>query len=259
MICPIKLSDNQAPADAIAMMAHIVNPSFINTNAMIANTNATLNIIDLVKNTNAYDLIFPVIFFIWLLYIYLIMQPNIYNKNMKIVITGLTSSGKSTCLDQPWDFNVYKMDDIVKYWYKTNKVLIAEVKAAFGETVIYDKTVSIRELGIIVLQDKDKLKELDKIVYPFVKAFIEECNDDIAIFEMAAYIGNEELYKDLIDKVILIERQKRNLDEKFNYIDGKVDPIEKTSIKYDVLIKNDSTIFAGQKQLKAAITKLTSS
>ncbi|MCK5945745.1 MAG: dephospho-CoA kinase [Mycoplasmataceae bacterium] len=175
---------------------------------------------------------------------------------MKIIITGLTSSGKSTLLDQKWDFNIHRMDQIVKNWYLSDAKLISEIEKEYGRDVMKGRVVSTEALGAIVFKDKAQLGTLNKIVQPFIVKYIKQQISNVDVFEMSAYIGNASVYRKHIDKVVLITREDRDFSDKFEYLSEKIDPLKITDEKFDAEVINNLGIATGKAKLKKLLTEM---
>ena len=176
---------------------------------------------------------------------------------MKIIVTGLTSSGKTKLLDQKWDINVHNMDEIVKCWYLTDMDLISKIEKEFSGDVMKGRIIDTIELGKIVFNDPEKMEILNEIIAPKVIKYIKHQISNIDIFEMAAYIGNSKQYRKYVDKVILITRNNRDFSNKFKYLNDNIEPLKITNEKFDIEINNDFSIQAGKKKLKDAIMSLS--
>ncbi len=91
---------------------------------------------------------------------------------MKIAITGYIGSGKTTIsnlIKKEFDFFIINVDDIFNELYQSNEILKEEIKTKMNLEK-FDK----KELANKVFSNKDKLKELEKIVHPILEKKIEE-------------------------------------------------------------------------------------
>ena len=175
---------------------------------------------------------------------------------MKIIVTGLTSSGKSTLLDQKFDFNIHRMDQIVKNWYLSDAKLICQIETEYGRDVMKGRVVSTKALGNVVFKDQERLDTLNKILRPFVIKYIKQQISALDVFEMAAYIGNADVYRKLVDKVVLITREERDLSEKFKYLPKGIDPLKITNEVFDGEINNNHGISTGKAKLKKLLIEM---
>lgn len=164
-----------------------------------------------------------------------------------ILVTGKTGVGKTTILKGTNLKNIIYLDEVVKnILYKRKSKLYWDIKNTFGKQVVNFFKVNTKKLGKLVFSDSNKLEKLDELVYPHVKEYLKKA-DSNSIVEMAVYLKKEKIYKDLFDKVILIDREQ-HLENKFKYLDKKVNPIKEAKIKYDLLIDD--------KDINEAINKI---
>lgn len=160
---------------------------------------------------------------------------------MLILVTGKSGSGKTTILNGIKFKNKVFMDDVVKdEFYKKGHPLFDEIIKNFGD-VSTDGRIDTSKLGPIVFNDSNKLDKLNQLVKPFVVSYLKALKGKWVI-EMAAYINLEKEYKDLFDIKILVESSYDRIDEKFNYMKDKKQPISNKTIKFDFLINNDGPL-----------------
>ncbi len=172
---------------------------------------------------------------------------------MKILVTGKSGSGKTTLLNSLGLQNIHFADDYVKeVMYKKDSGFYKDVVKEFGD-VINDEGLDSEKLGTIVFNDKEKMDRLNQLVVPYIREWISSLPGG-AIVEMAVYINMEDAYKDLFTKVILIERDDNNIDDKFKYLEIKSQPIGDNKIKYTHIIKNDGHIGDATIELKSLLT-----
>ena len=159
---------------------------------------------------------------------------------MKILITGKTGVGKTTLLKNLENKNIIFADDLVKnVFYKNDHPCFKQVVNHFGNEIITNDHIDTKKLGSIVLNNQREFDELSNIVNPFVYEYIKNLNGDY-IIEMAAYAKYESYFKDLFDKVILITRDKQIMDDKFKYMNSRVNPLNVEPEKFDYKIINDN-------------------
>ena len=160
---------------------------------------------------------------------------------MLILVTGKSGAGKSTILKGLKFKNIIYMDDVVKNeFYKKGHPLFDEVIKTFGN-VETNGRIDTSKLGPLVFNDAQKLDKLNKLVKPHVVSYLKSLKGKWVV-EMAAYIDLEKEYKDLFDIKILVESSYDRIDDKFNYLKDKKQPISNKTIKYDFLINNDGPL-----------------
>ena len=171
------------------------------------------------------------------------MPVFLYNLIMKkIVITGMTSSGKSAIIDKIKGIKIIKADDFIKQvFYKKGHPVYDKIVSIYGKNILTDDKIDPKKLGPIVMKDEQKLAELSKIVNgPFVE-YINNINEDILV-ESATYMNYEKDLKNAFNKVILVTRDHKTFDNKFDYLKDKKNTIKNTNIHYDLLVQNNGTI-----------------
>lgn len=161
---------------------------------------------------------------------------------MLILVTGKSGAGKTTILKGVQFKNIVYMDDVVKNeFYIKGHPLFDQIVNEFGSDVVNDDKIDTRKLGTIVFNDSKKMKILNALVKPHVVNYLKSLKGKWVV-EMAAYINLEDDYKDLFDIKILIEVTDEKIDDKFNYLVNKKQPISDKTIKYDFLINNDGPL-----------------
>lgn len=121
---------------------------------------------------------------------------------MKIIgITGGIGSGKSTVLNllrDKYQAYIVEADRVAHDLMEPGQAAYEKIKAVFPETVFHaDGTINRAALGQMVFQDTDRLKQLNEIVHPAVKAWIR--NE----IEQQKQSGNCQLF--VIEAALLIE------------------------------------------------------
>lgn len=166
-----------------------------------------------------------------------------------IVVTGKTGVGKTTILKRI-NKEVIHLDDVIKnVFYKRNFKLYWDIKEQFGSEFVGLRKVNTAKLGKLVFNEPNQLEKLNSVALPYIKTYLQvlkETNKE-AIVEMAIYINNEKEFSKFFDKVVLIDRPQ-HLKDKFKYLDKEIQPIKKTKIKSDLIIKD--------KDLDKAVDKL---
>lgn len=164
---------------------------------------------------------------------------------IKVAITGNIASGKSAVekilLEK--GYKVFDTDKIAHEILKNNE----DVKNIFG-------TTDRKELGKIVFDNQEKLKQLEEIIHPKVK---EEILKIFEIEEEIVFISVPQLFESgfdkLFDKIIFISADERirlerlmkrnslNLEDAQKRISAQLNENEKIK-KSDFLIENNSNI-----------------
>ena len=96
-----------------------------------------------------------------------------------IGLTGGIGSGKTTIANyiKSLGIPVYIADDEAKKLLNDDTIQ-KEIKNAFGETIFENNLLSKERLSQIVFNDTDKLKKLNSIIHPAVKAHFKEWLED---------------------------------------------------------------------------------
>ena len=164
---------------------------------------------------------------------------------IKVAITGNIASGKSAVekilLEK--GYKVFDTDKIAHEILENNE----DVKNIFG-------TTDRKELGKIVFDNQEKLKQLEEIIHPKVK---EEILKIFEIKEEIVFISVPQLFESgfdkLFDKIIFISADERirlerlmkrnslNLEDAQKRISAQLNEKEKIK-KSDFLIENNSNI-----------------
>ena len=96
-----------------------------------------------------------------------------------IGLTGGIGSGKTTIANyiKSLGIPVYIADDEAKKLLNDDTIQ-KKIKNAFGETIFENNLLSKERLSQIVFNDTDKLKKLNSIIHPAVKAHFKEWLED---------------------------------------------------------------------------------
>lgn len=92
-------------------------------------------------------------------------------------MTGQTGAGKSTVADmfRQRGVQVIDADSVAHTTMENTKECLMDLVIAFSTEIIYpDATLNRERLAQICFSDPDKLKLLNKVVYPYILAAIEE-------------------------------------------------------------------------------------
>lgn len=124
---------------------------------------------------------------------------------MKIGITGSIGCGKSVVMEylRINGFKTYDADKISYSLSQKGNVCYNMIIDSFGEEILDDeKNINRQKLGYIIFNDKEKKKELENIIHPYVRLEIENINDKLAFVEVPLlYEANME---DLFDSIIVV-------------------------------------------------------
>ena len=140
----------------------------------------------------------------------------------KIGVTGIIGSGKSTVgkLLQESGYPVLDADKAVHQLYETSSLLKQKLVDTFGESILESNAISRKNLASIVFQDQTALKQLENIVYPYLKQVIidffktcEQSNQKFAFLEAALLHKIPEILESL-DKIWFISAQENVLLER---------------------------------------------
>ncbi len=153
-----------------------------------------------------------------------------------IVITGKSGVGKTSILKKVNHSNIFFADTFVKdVLYKEGHEVFKDIIKKYPTTKTGSK-INTKELGKLILNDKEALNKISKLIEPYIKVWLDSLPTN-SIVEMAAYINYEKIYSEYFDKVILITRKTEDLS-KFSYLSNVNQPIDDKEIKYDYLIEN---------------------
>lgn len=167
------------------------------------------------------------------------------------VVTGQSGSGKTTILKALGYASVYFADEFVKnVLYKKGHPVYNKIVEMFS-SLKQEEYIDTKELGPILFGDKDKLEQINQLIFEYVAEWLKSLPGG-AIVEMAAYMHLEEMYKPFFAKVVLVERDNKDTS-KFDHIEKQFQPIENKQIKYDILIKNNGHIAEATIELKGKL------
>lgn len=176
-----------------------------------------------------------------------------------IGLTGGVASGKSTVSRflQKFGANIIDVDQIGHEILLRNDV-IRLIGSTF-ENVIENGVISRKRLGDIVFTNKDKLDDLNKIMYPRMKEeILNSVVEGINIVDMAILF--ESGFNTLCEDVIVVHSSVENQIERMEgrgyseakingILDSQLDPKLKVK-KASFVIENDETIDALQRKVR---------
>lgn len=162
---------------------------------------------------------------------------------MKVVVTGKTGVGKTTLLKNTSFENVLIVDKLIKNtFYKKGHQVFKLLVATYGQVIIQDDKIDTKALGKIVFNEEKGLDKLALLVLPFIAEYIKSLEGHWLI-ELATYINYEKQFKEMFDKVIIVERDSTLVENKFWNKNGKpIQTIKDIPINADFLLINDGTI-----------------
>lgn len=196
---------------------------------------------------------------------------------MKIVgITGGVGCGKSEViryLEKKEHTQVILADEVGHLVMKKGQMCFQAVLDLFGPSIIgADGELSRPSIAAIVYQDKDKLLQLNAIIHPAVRVYIERAIEEaksngIQYFFIEAALLLEEEYDKICDEVwyIFAEREvrKERLKKSRNYSDEKIDQMianqlseEEFSERCDVTIQNSGDFENTKEQIESRMSLL---
>ena len=187
---------------------------------------------------------------------------------IKIGITGDIGSGKSFVASQ-FGYPVFNADKEVKKIYKNSKNCFIELKKNLPK-FITSYPIKKKDLKKAVLENKNNLKKIEKIVHPEVqksmKKFIKiNKSKKILVFDIPLLMENKIHKKNYI--LVYVDAKKKDINKKLrkrkNY-DQKIIkklrklqlPLEIKKKKSDYLIKNDFKRLNLKKSVKILKNKI---
>lgn len=187
-----------------------------------------------------------------------------------IGLTGGIGSGKTTLANYIMSLGipVYIADEEAKKIF-LNPMILQKIKTAFGETIFENNILSKDRLAKIVFNDAHKLKKLNDIIHPAVKAHFEiwlkQFNDKPFVVKEAAILFESGSYKncDVIITVIaplktrierVIQRDQSSEEAVLSRINNQWTD-EMRIAKSDYIIENNDLSIAKQ-QLDEILKKM---
>lgn len=159
----------------------------------------------------------------------MLLKKIVYNNAMiKVAVTGNIASGKS-CVEEYIKQSGYKVIDADKINHEIlsyDENIIRKIKNLFtGYDILSNEgNLSREKIGKIVFSDKEKMKQLENILYKEISKrinrFFEENKSESIVFVSAAMLFESGFYKDY-DKIIFVSAssdiRKKRLIERNNY------------------------------------------
>lgn len=168
---------------------------------------------------------------------------------MKIGITGVIASGKTTVLNRIKElgYKVIDCDIIVKELYEKQNV-IDLIKDNFE--CVRDNKIDKKLLANIIFSNSSDRIKLNNLIHPLIRDYIKNLNDELIFIEVPLLF--EAHFEDLFDRIILVylnneEALKRlilrnnfSLDEALIRINSQM-PCEKKIELSDYVIDNSNS------------------
>ena len=194
---------------------------------------------------------------------------------MIIGITGSVGSGKTTAakIFSKYHFTRIDADEIGHETIKKNSAAYKKIMEEFGNEILgKSKNIDREKLGNAVFNDDKKLKKLNSITRPIIieeiknriKKIKQKCGDKSKII-IDAPLLLETKTKNLVDKIVVIKCDKKNIFKKLNkkYSKEKIEKILKTQMPLseklklaDFVIDNNKNFKHLENQVKGVIEKL---
>lgn len=168
---------------------------------------------------------------------------------MLIAIKGLIGSGKTTAanyLHQKYNVYHYNCDLEVKAIYKNHQDVIREVNKKILKT--NSDSIDLQQLRMIAFGDKQKLLELEAIVYPYLEAEIDAvAENNLIVLVDGQQIDKLELDFDhsiclKLDEKLLVERVQKRDGRSEAEIKQILDIQNSYQINSDFIVENNGSI-----------------
>lgn len=191
---------------------------------------------------------------------------------MKVIgLTGGVGCGKSTVakvIMEHFNAVVLIADDIGFELMKPGQNCYQNIVAAFGEQVVKeDQTLNRKKIASIVFADEEKLAQLNDIIHPHVRTYIEyevermrkEGKTDYVFIESAILLecGYEDVCEEFWYVTAPLEVRIQRLKESRGYSDAKIEAVmnnqkqdEEFKKQCRVVLNNDSDMQKIYTQLK---------
>jgi len=192
---------------------------------------------------------------------------------LKLAITGNIASGKSLIESFFQEEGIITLDTdvVVHNLLAENKDVIDQINNLFDVSVKNEKGIIDRKkVGKIVFNDKNKLRELEKIIHPKVKKLVEEFfenNKNEKIIVVSVPQLYETGWEKLFDRVLLVvandsvrldrllNRNKLSQEEANQRISAQISQEEKIK-KADYIIDNSKAVAKTRIQFNEILEKL---
>lgn len=168
---------------------------------------------------------------------------------MLIAIKGLIGSGKTTTaeyLHEKYNVYHYNCDKRVKAIYKTHKEVIKQVNKQILNTEA--DSIDMQQLKVIAFGDKQKLLQLESIVYPYIEAEIDSVTD---LYDIVLVDGQQIDKLDLdisfsiclkLEEHLLIERVEKRDGRTKEEIEQILDIQKGYELSSDYVVENNGSL-----------------
>ncbi|MBI2653238.1 dephospho-CoA kinase [Candidatus Woesearchaeota archaeon] len=179
-----------------------------------------------------------------------------------IGITGSISSGKTVAakiFSRHW-YNRIDADEIGHQILQKNSDAYRRVIKEFGNEILdKNRNIDRKKLGDVVFNDDKKLKKLNSITHPMIlneirkqiKKIQKKCGNKTKII-IDAPLLLETKAKDLIDKIIVVKTDKKNIYERAGkkYPREKIEKILKSQMPLEEKLKRADFVIDNNKDLR---------
>jgi dephospho-CoA kinase len=185
---------------------------------------------------------------------------------MVIGITGNYCSGKNEACAQ-FEQAGFDIIDVDSLGHEALEVKRQEVVDTFGKHILHDNGIDRVKLGAIVFGDGGKMKELERIVHPWmirrVRHLTTECTDCVInaamLIEMCLFTLCDRVIGILVDEEVAVGRAGRrdgmSREEALRRIRSQIPTKEKLHF-VDTVIDNNGDIDTFKRSIASVIAKL---
>lgn len=193
---------------------------------------------------------------------------------LKIGLTGGIGSGKSTISEyiRELGFKIVDADVVSRDVLELYPEILAAIRDQFGIEFFDDNNLSRKKLGTYLFQNKEKLKEYEEIIIPYIKKEIykrieeiEKAGEAVCFLDAPTLIENgihKEMDKNILiwaDRNIqiqrIIERDNMSLEDVDNRINAQMSLEDKKQF-VDFVVNNSGEIEDTKKEIYKIIYNL---
>lgn len=166
---------------------------------------------------------------------------------MIIALTGSPFAGKTTILKKLQENNIkiFHADSFVKKIYLKDGKGYKLIEKYFGKEFVNDQAVDRKKLGMLVAKNNDKLKQLNELIHPIIKDYLEGKDNYVAelpiISSSAIRFNYDKLILIKANKEEIIKRAKDN-NSYYPFIEEMIDRWDNLNIKFDYVIDTTDKI-----------------